>query len=84
MSVADIKKAIKDKKIFYGSDITIKMIKTGKVTEVYVASNCPERIKKDLWENCGIANIKLNEIEESNEELGNICKKPFSVSVLCY
>ncbi|HLC73515.1 MAG TPA: ribosomal L7Ae/L30e/S12e/Gadd45 family protein [Candidatus Nanoarchaeia archaeon] len=84
MSVADIRKAIKDKKIFYGSDITIKMIKTGKVTEVYVASNCLERIKKDLRHYCGIANIKLNEIEESNEELGNICKKPFSVSVLCY
>jgi len=80
----DIRKTIRDKKVYYGADITLKMIKTGSAHEVFVASNCPERIKRDLRRNCQIANTKLNELEENNEELGNICKKPFSVSVLCY
>ena len=84
MSSAEIRKAIKDKKIYYGADITVKMIKSGNINEVYVASNCPERIKKDLRHYCRISNINLHELEESNEELGNICKKPFSVSVLCH
>ena len=84
MSNADLRKAIKDKRIYYGADITIKMLKTGKLGEVFMASNCPARIKKDLRHFCNIANVKLNELEESNEELGNICKKPFSISVLCY
>lgn len=84
MSSAELRKVIKDKKIYYGADITVKMLKIGKVNEVFVASNCPERIKKDLRHCCGIANVKLNELGETNEELGSMCKKPFSVSVLCY
>lgn len=84
MSSLEVKKVVKEKKLYYGADITIKMLKTGKVAEVFVASNCPEWIKKDLRHFCGIANVKLNELEETNEELGNICRKPFSVSVMCY
>ena len=67
MSSAEVRKIVKEKKIYYGADITIRMLKTGKVGEVFVASNCPERIKKDLRHFCGIANVKLNELEEKGE-----------------
>lgn len=84
MSSLEVKKIVKEKKLYYGADITIRMLKTGKVNEVFVASNCLDRIKRDLRHFCGIANVKLNELEETNEELGSICRKPFSVSVMCY
>ena len=81
---SDLRNIVKDKKVYYGKDITIRMLKTGKIQEVYVASNCPEKIKRDLRHYCNLANVKLNEMEQNNEELGSICKKPFSVSVLSY
>ena len=34
----DIRKTIRDKKVYYGADITLKMIKTGSAHEVFVAS----------------------------------------------
>jgi large subunit ribosomal protein L30e len=83
MSITNLKKAIKDKKLTIGTERTIKTLKNGKLKEVFMASNCPEEIKKQVRNYAKIAKVELTELEETNEELGTMCKKPFSIN-LCY
>ena len=51
---------------------------------VYLASNCPQVVKEDVKHYANLYNIKVIEAKENNEELGVICKKHFSISVLGY
>ena len=80
MSELKLKKALKEKKLVFGAQRTLKLIKNGKVGEVFIAKNCPERTKKTLEHYCNLSGIKLNKINKDNEEVGVICKKPFSIS----
>lgn len=83
MSLKELKSAIKENKIIIGTERTIKESKKGKPKEVFIAKNCPEDIKKQLKHYCNISKITFTELEETNEELGILCKKPFSINS-CY
>lgn len=80
----DLKEILKEKTLTLGTERTIKMIKQGKVKEIFMASNCPETTKKEIKYLAKIGNIKVVELKEANDEIGVICKKPFSIAVLCY
>ena len=80
MTLEDIKKALDAKKIVIGASETLKNIKLGKVSKVYVSNNCPSQ--DDLENSSKIAKIDFTVLDKSNEELGVLCKKPFSISVL--
>ncbi|HLC56189.1 MAG TPA: ribosomal L7Ae/L30e/S12e/Gadd45 family protein [Candidatus Nanoarchaeia archaeon] len=84
MSIENLKKALKEEKLIYGKDETLKKIKSGKVSEVFLSSNCPKELKEDILHYSKIANIKVDQLDVPNDELGIICKKPFSISVACY
>lgn len=82
MTLKDLKKDLKEKKVHYGFNSCMKLVKQGNCSAVYLASNCP---KKDyILKNCKAFGIECFELEESNKEIGVICKKRFSVSVLCF
>jgi len=80
--VTELRKLLTDKKLIIGKDRTLKNLKTGKVSKVFVSVNCPSDWKEDLKYYCGFANIELKELTYPNDELGTICKKPFSISVM--
>ncbi len=84
MSLADLKKAVKEEKLVFGTDRTLKMIRKSNAKKVFISSNCPKQVRDDIKHYASIAEIEVNELKEPNEELGIICKKPFSISVLCY
>ena len=83
MSLEELKKALKENKLIYGKDRTMKMIKSGKATNIFLASNCPAIVKQDMKKLANISKIVITELKESNEDLGTICKKTFSISVAC-
>ena len=76
-------KADKDNKAIFGTKKTIKALKNGEVEEIYLASNCPESIKKTLKSLIELNNITMTTLEENNEEFSTACKKPFLISVAC-
>ena len=78
----DIKKALIGGKLVVGLGATLNGLKLGKVSKVYLSSNCPDNTKKDLERYSKIAKIEFKVLGISNEELGVLCKKPFSISVL--
>ena len=78
----DIKKLLKSKNLVVGTGKTVKYIKTGKLSKVYVSSNCPAGVKEDLKYYGELAQTPIIELEQTNEEIGTLCKKPFFISVL--
>lgn len=78
----DIKKLVKEKKIFIGKEQTMKNLKLGKVSKVLIASNCPDDVKEDMKHYSELSNADVVELDIPNDELGLMCRKPFSISVL--
>ena len=84
MSLDNLKKAIKEKKLIIGTEETIKSLKKGEVKEVFVAKNCPGILRRKVKNYGEITGAIITELEETNEEIGSICKKPFSINLCCY
>lgn len=85
MTIKDLKKALKDqKKIYFGSKQTLKRLKTQKLDTVIIASNCPQNLKEDVLYYTKLSGTKVSLVEETNQGLGTICKKPFSINLLCF
>lgn len=78
----DIKKLLTSKKLLIGKDEVLKNIKKGLVHKVYVASNCPGELMGDLKRYLSISSFELLETKVPNDELGTVCKKPFSIAVI--
>ena len=78
----EIKDALTKKKIVIGTSLTVKKMKTGKVGKVFVSNNCPKNVLVDIERYSKAGSIDVEVLEKSNEELGVLCKKPFSISVL--
>ena len=78
----DIRKLLKSKKLIVGTERTMKGLKTGKVARVFYAVNCPKDVKSDLEHYCKLGDVEQVALEIDNVELGVVCKKPFSISVI--
>ena len=76
----DIKDDVKKKKSFFGLDVVIKKITEGKLSRVYMAANCPK--KEQLTNVAQLHSVELILLTENNKDLGTLCKKPFSISVV--
>ena len=82
LSLAEIKKMLKSGNAMVGTEKTMKNLKLGRIEKVLVSSNCPDRIEKDISYYAGLTGTEIHKLEYPNDELGVICKKPFSISVL--
>ncbi len=80
-SVAEIRKHLEGKKLVLGTERTLKSLRAGKVEKVFMTSNCPNDIRNDFSHLSRISDVKIIELDVPNDELGTICKKPFSISV---
>ncbi len=80
--VAEIRKLLKSKSFIIGSERTLKNLKLGKVSKVYVSSNCSEKTKDAIEHYSKLSKVKVVKLKYPNDELGILCKKPFSISVL--
>ena len=80
--VAELKKLLGTDKLIIGTERTIKLLKTGKLAKVFVSYNVAKQVKEDIEYYSGLSKTEIVETGKSNEELGVICKKPFTISVL--
>ena len=81
-NIEDIKKELKEKKILIGTDRVVKNLVTGKLDKIYLSSNCSDDVKKEIKHYSKLNNTKVIQLKLPNDELGAVCKKPFSISVL--
>ncbi len=82
VSVAELKKVLKGEQVVIGTQRTIKELKRGTVERVFVTSNCPPSVEQDINYYVGLCGAEKVKLPLPNEELGVICKKPFSISVV--
>lgn len=84
MELNDFKKKLADareaKKLVLGTTATIKSLKTGKVKLVAFASNSPS--VDDIKYYSELAGVEMFPYPGDGLSLGELCKKPFSVSTL--
>ncbi len=78
--IAEIKKLIGTKKLIIGAQRTLKRVREGKMDKIFLSSNSP--YKKDFEYYNKIGKVKVIQLEYANDELGDICKKPYAISVL--
>ena len=78
----DIRKILTSKKLLIGKDEVLKNVRKSLVTKVFVASNCPAELIGDLRRYSKISGFELLDTKVPNDELGTVCKKPFSIAVL--
>lgn len=84
MSLKNLNNALKENKLFVGTESTLKALKKGKVKEVFISKNCPEYIKKRIKNYSEISESIYTELDLTNEDLGILCKKPFSINCCFY
>jgi large subunit ribosomal protein L30e len=80
--LTELRKHVQSSKLVIGTDEVIKLLKHNKVAKVFAASNCPKSVKEDLKHYSSMAECELLELAVPNDELGILCKKPFSISVV--
>ncbi len=78
----EIRKLLGTEKLIIGTDRVLKALHCGRVAKVIVASNAPEELRVRLDRYRSLASFELAEAGVTNDELGVLCKKPFSIAVL--
>lgn len=82
MITDEIKKLVGTDKLVLGTDLTIKQLKQGKISKVFVTTNCPKHVQEDLQQYAKLAGAVVESAGVENEELGIICKRQHDVSVI--
>ncbi|MFH2027964.1 MAG: ribosomal L7Ae/L30e/S12e/Gadd45 family protein [Nanoarchaeota archaeon] len=80
--ITEIKKYLKEDKVIIGTDKTLKGLRAGKMSKIVLSLNCPEDVENDINHYSKISNVKVVKLDIPNDELGIVCKKPYSISVL--
>lgn len=78
----EIRKLLTSKKLLIGKDEVLKNVRKSLVNKVYIASNVPVEVLGDLNRYTKISGFELFETKIPNDELGTVCKKPFSIAVI--
>jgi large subunit ribosomal protein L30e len=80
--IKEIRDALKQKKLIIGTLSIMKNLKSGRIKKVFVTSNCPSGVKEGILHYAKLAKAEVVLLKQPNDELGALCKKPFSISVL--
>ena len=78
----EIKKLVKEKKLVIGTARVMKLIKKNNLARVYVSKNTPNKVRNDIAYYSKLGKIEVVKLKYANDELGELCNKPFSISVL--
>ncbi len=81
-NISEIRKLLKEKKVIVGTQRTIKDLKLGKTGKIYLSSNCSEKTLDTISHYAKLTKTPITKLRYPNDELGILCKKPYSISVL--
>ena len=80
----DLKNALKEGKLVFGTTSVLRRIRQGKIEKVFLAKNAPKEVKEEIEHLKSAGKFEVKQMDMSNEEIGLACKKPFGINVLCY
>ena len=82
MGIKDVRAALKEKTAVIGLERTMKLLRQGKIKKIFLAANTSAQAKDDIRHYSSLTKAAVEELELTNEELGTLCKRPFSISVI--
>lgn len=79
----EIRKLLGSDRLIIGTDRVLKSARKGDAARIILANNAPETLRRELarYKELGAA-FELEEAGMPNNELGTLCKKPFSIAVI--
>jgi len=77
-----LRRILKTGKTEFGSKKALGYVEQGKAKAVVVASNCPKGIKDDILHYAKLSETPVVNFEGTAMQLGEVCGKPFLISVL--
>ncbi len=81
-AITEIRKLFKEDKLIYGKDTTVKGLKRGEIAKVFLSSNCSKETSDDIKHYGAISEVEIVDLDIPNDELKDVCKKPFNIQVL--
>lgn len=81
-TAVEIRGLLADNKLVIGTERTLKLLRLGKLKQVYLSANCADSTKEDIAHYSKLSGTKMKELVYPGSELGVVCKKPYSISVL--
>jgi large subunit ribosomal protein L30e len=77
-----IRKLMDAGKLVIGTGRSLKMLRAGRLSDVFLASNCTSMTEETFNKYCALAGVEVKKLSVPSDELGIVCKKPFAISVL--
>jgi len=81
-TAVEIRGLLADNKLIIGTERALKLLRLGKLKQVYLSVNCADSTKEDIAHYSKLSGTKVKELAYPGSELGVICKKSYSISVL--
>ncbi len=75
-----LKAAVAKGSVLFGSRSVVKALKLRNPKAVFVASNCPESLRKDIDSLAKISGTKIESFAGTGKQFGIFCGKPFLVA----
>jgi len=80
--IDEIRTVLKEGHAVVGSKQTLSLLREKKLKKVFLAANAPATLVQNVMHYSMITGVPVVPLQQNNEELGTLCKKPFSISVI--
>jgi len=81
-SYDEIRKNLNTDKLIIGTEKTLKLLRQGKLSKVFLSKNAASDTVADVEHYATLSKVEVVHLDVPNDDLGGICKKPFNISVL--
>lgn len=81
-ALTELRKNVSGGKLVIGTAEVMKLLKQDKLARVFVAANSLQSVKDSLNQYGQKDGCEVVQLEIPNDELGVMCKKPFSIAVV--
>jgi len=81
-SIQEIKGLLKEEKLLIGTDTTMKSLKAGELSKIFLTSNVSDEVREDLEKYSKMNKVELVQLDIANDELAVVAKKPFNISII--
>jgi large subunit ribosomal protein L30e len=81
-NIEEIKKLMKSSKIIIGTKQVQKLLRENRLAKVFLSVNCRKDTSETVLAHAKITGAEVIQLKYPNDELGVLCKKPFSISLI--